>query len=292
VTIGEKLKKLRILRGLTQNDLSGEHVSRNMICQIERGNGNPSLQTLQHLAKKLSVSPGYFMSDDEDISKYLIDAAMPHIKQAFNDGRLRDCIRLCEPFTEEKSDELQHILAICYCRCGEENIEVGYLESAKSDFLLARQYAERSCYAKHERILASFHLANLAEPNFPSRFYRNSYPEYMQNVYEFFTYRQILDLISLGKIEAAAGVYDSLSLENVFYRRHINARFSIARFNYERAKALLLEIIRDKEQGKLTVPFIMQIYKDLELCYKSTGDYESAYKCAKHLLAFTENAHH
>jgi hypothetical protein len=113
----------------------------------------------------------------------------------------------------------------------------------------------------------------------------------MRDIHEAILYRQILDLIAGGSIENAAIIYDSLSIETVHYRRHINARLSIARYNYERAKTLLQEIIRDRENSSVSVPFLMQIYKDLEHCYKATKDFEGAYRCAKQLMAFSESSH-
>lgn len=290
-TIGEKLKKLRLLRNLTQNDLAGEHVSRNMICQIERGAGNPSLQSLKHLAKALSVDPGYFLSEEDDLTKYLILDAMPKIQTALYEERYRECIKLCQPFTEEKNDELCHILALCYFTCGKENYEAGYLESAKSDLMLALQFAKRSHYSNQIEFEVEFFLMTLMERSEHGRFQKMQYPHVMRSIYETFLYRQILDMIEDKKTENAAALYDALSLETVHYRRHINARLSMAGFNYERAKALLHEIIRDREKSGISVPFLMQIYKDLERCYKATHDYEGAYRCSKQLLSFSENLH-
>ena len=279
------------MRNLTQSELAGEKTTRNMICQIERGMGNPSLSTLQYLAEKLDIDPGYFLSEKDDLDEYLIAAALPQIRAVLKEGRLRECIRLCEPFTEANNDELMHILAICYRRCGYENFEVGYLESARSDLLLARQYASRSQYAAHEKSEIDFCLLAMEDPISANRIHAKNFPESMQGIYETVLYRQILDLISVGKTESAAGVYDLLSIETVHYRRHINARLCMARFNFERAKVLLNEIIRDKEKSNISVPFLMHIYKDLEMCCKSTSDMEGAYRCAKQLYSFEKNTH-
>ena len=179
MTIGEKVKKLRTLRNMTQNDLAGEYTSRNMICQIERGSGNPSLATLQYLARTLSVDAGYFLSEDDDLQKYLIYAAMPKIRAALNEKRYRDCIRLCEPFSEEPDEEIKHILTICYLNCGRENFEVGYLESAKSDLLLAKQYTEHSLYSQSEIMQIEYYLSSIENPRSLFEFHKSRFPEQM-----------------------------------------------------------------------------------------------------------------
>ena len=70
IHIGEKIKKLRKLRGMTQAELAGSLITRNMLSSIENGKANPSLDTLTHIAANLSVSVSYLVSDDEDVSFY------------------------------------------------------------------------------------------------------------------------------------------------------------------------------------------------------------------------------
>ena len=45
MNIGEKIKELRMRRRMTQADLAGDTVSRNMVSLIENGSALPSLQT-------------------------------------------------------------------------------------------------------------------------------------------------------------------------------------------------------------------------------------------------------
>ena len=279
------------MRNMTQSDLAGEFTSRNMICQIERGSGNPSLATLQHLAKILEVDAGYFLTTDDDLTKYLIYASMPSIQLALKEKKYRECIRLCSSFSEDPDDQIRHILVICYLNCGKENYEAGYLESAKSDLLFAKQYANHCIYSLSEKLQIEYYLNAIEDPRSISEFRKKQFPEIMRNAHEAILYRKILDMILSGNIENAAIIYDSLSIETVHYRRHINARLSIARYNYERAKTLLQEIIYDKEKSQVSVPFLMQIYKDLEYCYKSTNDFEGAYRCSKQLMAYAEASH-
>ena len=276
---------------MTQSDLAGDMISRNMICQIERGNGNPSLAVMRYLSKKLTVDPGYFLTEEDDLQQHLIGAAMPMIRHALASGRLRECIRLCEPFTDDKSDELTHILATCYYRCGVENYEIGYLESAKSDLLLAKQYAEYSIYSASLKTQIEYLLAVSVDTSSMHKFQKLRVPEAARTVYETVLYRNVLALIADGNIEEASLIHKSLTFEATHYRRHIQARILIASREHDRAAVLLGEIIRDKEKNNINVPFLMQIYRDLELCLKSTGDFEGAYRCSKQLLAFSENTH-
>src|SRR2546430_9815156 len=58
-TIGARLKRLRLERGLSQRDLSSPGVSYAYISRIEAGARTPSVKALRMLARKLAVSVEY-----------------------------------------------------------------------------------------------------------------------------------------------------------------------------------------------------------------------------------------
>ena len=58
-TIGQRLRRLRLERGLSQRELSAPGVSYAYISRIEAGTRQPSVKALRKLAPKLGVSTGY-----------------------------------------------------------------------------------------------------------------------------------------------------------------------------------------------------------------------------------------
>src|SRR5947199_3458588 len=58
-SVGMRLKRLRLERGLSQRELSSPGVSYAYISRIEAGARTPSVKALRMLAKKLSVSVEY-----------------------------------------------------------------------------------------------------------------------------------------------------------------------------------------------------------------------------------------
>jgi transcriptional regulator with XRE-family HTH domain len=58
-TIGERLRRLRKERGLSQRDLSGPGISYAYISRVESGARNPSVKAIRMLARKLGVSADY-----------------------------------------------------------------------------------------------------------------------------------------------------------------------------------------------------------------------------------------
>jgi transcriptional regulator with XRE-family HTH domain len=58
-TIGERLRRIRHERGLSQRDLSGPGISYAYISRVEAGLRNPSVKALRMLAGKLGVTADY-----------------------------------------------------------------------------------------------------------------------------------------------------------------------------------------------------------------------------------------
>src|SRR5438128_10909354 len=73
---GRRLRALRRLRGLTQEEL-GERsdVSGKLVGQIERGDGNPTLEVITGLAEALSVEPAALLQFEEDRAGGSVDRA-------------------------------------------------------------------------------------------------------------------------------------------------------------------------------------------------------------------------
>jgi tetratricopeptide (TPR) repeat protein len=57
--VGQRIRRLRVARGLSQRDVSGPGVSYAYVSRIEAGQRNPSIKALRVLAGKLAVSPEY-----------------------------------------------------------------------------------------------------------------------------------------------------------------------------------------------------------------------------------------
>jgi tetratricopeptide (TPR) repeat protein len=60
--LGERLRTLRVNAGLTQTDLAGERFSKEYVSQIERGKTRPTQETIEWLAQRLGVDPGFLRS--------------------------------------------------------------------------------------------------------------------------------------------------------------------------------------------------------------------------------------
>src|SRR5438067_5129134 len=57
--LGERRRQLRVAAGHTQTDLAGDRFSKEYVSQIERGKTRPTTETIEWLAVRLGVDPGF-----------------------------------------------------------------------------------------------------------------------------------------------------------------------------------------------------------------------------------------
>lgn len=61
--LGERIKKLRKQKKLTQTELVGERLTKGMLSLIENGKAQPSMESLRFIAKRLNVDVDYLQDD-------------------------------------------------------------------------------------------------------------------------------------------------------------------------------------------------------------------------------------
>jgi transcriptional regulator with XRE-family HTH domain len=284
MTLGEKMKYIRKKRGLTQQDLAGDFISRNMISQIERGAATPSVQALAHFSNVLKVDPSVFFDQSSSMDDFEMQENFKEIKSYYRDKKYSMCIRLSSEMmpNEISNDELLLILYDCYYHEAVARFETSDFPGALDCFQKAESYGEKSPYPAFyggkihfmkELIIGYLEDSHIIPANLFS-----TLSEEPDSFYEYALYVILITLIDNNQIERASAIYDTIRLKNEGYRIHINARLAAMRFNLERAKELLLSVI-DRED-EFSAPFLFDVYEDLERYCKSLEDYETAYRCA------------
>lgn len=83
--LGEKLRQARIDSGLSQRQLCGEEITRNMLSLIENGTAKPSMKTLQYLAGRLGKTVSYFLEETAVLSPN--QEVMTSVRQLYDSGK-------------------------------------------------------------------------------------------------------------------------------------------------------------------------------------------------------------
>ena len=276
MNIGEKIKRIRKEKKITQAALSGQRITRNMLSSIERGTANPSLETMEYIASRLSTPLAYFFSDSDDLFFFEKERSIKRIREAFAAKSHKHCIELCEklPDTDE---EIAYILAICNFEIGKKEMLNGSFYTAQKHFKAFDDYASLTrydlrSYENTKRMYACI-INNIQAPLLefdPDLFYVTN-----DSISDFEFYKYFIHN------------YD-YQFKNEIYAKHAMAKRKINERSYREAITILLEIEKEKKSTDYNVYVIFGVYSDLEQCYKLLFDFENAYRYASKKLSLLE----
>lgn len=276
MNIGTKIKELRIRKGLSQAQLVGDRITRNMLSCIEAGKATPSLDTLIYLADRLSVPASYLISDNDDIFFYQKSEKIEEIRRLFSEEKYEACIKSINRL-EKIDDELAFIICSCYFRLGKAFVISGSLASGKKMLKLCSEYAKKTIYDTSMMIafaeLYSSICDNIQSPllELDSEFIEKTIP-----------YREDLEFYKYVTQDY------SFDFTNNVYKTHIAAKELIKNRRYSEAVYELIRIENSKNQGNYNSYVFFSVYGDLEGCFKQLGDFENAYRYASKRLSLLD----
>lgn len=96
--LGEKLRKARLEAGMSQRELCGETVTRNMLSQIENGSAHPSMKTLAFFASQLGKPVSYFLEETAVVSSNT--AIMEQARAQFDGGNWAGAVQALAEFSQ------------------------------------------------------------------------------------------------------------------------------------------------------------------------------------------------
>ena len=100
--LGHRLKQARLEAGLSQRQLCGQEITRNMLSQIENGSAHPSMKTLQYLASRLGKPVSDFLREEE--------TPLDRGRGAYAQGRYAEALELAR---SAQGDEAALLEALC-----------------------------------------------------------------------------------------------------------------------------------------------------------------------------------
>ena len=139
---GRRIKEARIAKKMTQSEVVGDFITRNMLSRIESGNATPSVKTLEYLAETLDIPIASLMPQGEEersLSESMSCAErLLRAKSLFLEGQYEAAAELmeCEEEWGAFSDEFAILSAKCFYCLAET--------CAESDTVRAVELAKRS----------------------------------------------------------------------------------------------------------------------------------------------------
>jgi transcriptional regulator with XRE-family HTH domain len=138
-TIGERLRRLREERGLTQRDLIAPGVSAQYISKIERGQRNASVKALRKIAPKLGITAQYLETGsdipDAEVREFWLDDAELALRLGTDPQGLQAMLQEALANAEAAGDaratvRARLVLGALASRQGDYVTAVGHLEAA------------------------------------------------------------------------------------------------------------------------------------------------------------------
>ena len=279
MNIGKKIKALRMEKFMTQSELAGSEITRNMLSRIENGAAQPSLDTLRYLAARLNVSPGFLLAEEGDESIYLKHNEIRGIERAFISEDYRICRDMCVTSESYTDDEIQMILSECNLAIGIEEFGRGNLRSACEYLDEALESCGKTVY-RTESILATVGIYFRYMRRFSATLSSNVIDEGEVNIYpaltdSFCRYALSLEYLEKGNESEAVSVM-ALEKKESPYSLHLEAKLLMGSGAYAEAYEHLRTILH----GELAVPepMLYYVFCDLEICCKELENFRGAYE--------------
>lgn len=279
--IGEKIKRLRTAKLMTQSELVGGEITRNMLSRIENGAAQPSMATINYIASRLNVSPGFLLAEEDDEILYFKSAEISNIKKAYANKNYSLCREMCIN-SEWSDDELMLILA-------ESTLYVAIESFARGNLHRASELLDEVLECCSKTIYNTDTVASLAQ----------GYFNYMGHISptldissvdisqasklpflndEFFVYSHLFlagEAVGYKKIPYSEEKI-SLLAEKSSYKMHLKAKILMEEAKYSEGYSLLYELLFN-DSYEIPEPMLYFIFGDLEICCKEINDFKGAY---------------
>lgn len=288
--IGEKIRKLRIDRNMTQAELAGDQITRNMLSRVENGAALPSLPTVWYLAERLDVPAGFLLAEGDDDRIWRKMNRIDSIRRMLRAGEARICLELCRSESEqdEADDEIHLIMAQAALAVAAEAFEHGQLHEACRTLDEALEYAGKTVYDT-SAVCASAALYF----RFMRELSPTLYSDVMQDIDDpmlgasdafgrYVLAREALRSGEMRRVEA----YLANQRDEDGWQAHFGAHVAMERGDYAAAEQALSQLLRTGQAGGEVLVYC--VFCDLEICCRELGDFKGAYEYSQSKMALLE----
>ncbi len=294
MNLGEKIKAARIERHMTQKDVVGDYITRNMLSKIENGSATPSVKTLEYLAGALGLPAGYFMN--ESTGDELIPSSITSARRHFKDGEYEACIQVMEEVDMNGGYRDEALLLMARAKIGLSKISMtnGRYEEAIRLAREAISHNDETIYAsaafRTEALLLIARCTMELGGDFLKAMedYQAAYQD--QGLGEFYRLTMAEYYIDQGDFDRARKEMESIhSLSEATKPAYLmlQGRMELKGNQYQKA-AKQLEKAEQLARTTGSNYFMSGLYAMLEQCYREMEDFKRAYHYASMQLQIKE----
>lgn len=145
--LGKRLKEARLAKKMTQSEVVGDFITRNMLSQIESGVATPSIKTLEYLANVLDVSLTNLMPDENEAARNEDVDCIIQAKQFILQGDFNAAVDVLDISSDRFSDEIYALCAIAFVKLAKNASDDGNLQQAIDYAKRAAELSDKGIYA-------------------------------------------------------------------------------------------------------------------------------------------------
>ena len=276
-SLGDRVRQLRVARGMTQTELAGERFSKEYLSQIERGKTRPTGETVEWIAARLGVDPTFLETGASSSEHERVDSVLSRAEATLEAHQYPEVLPILAELGEALNTVSAPDLELRALRTeGWARMYLGQVREAVPLLERARQIAESPAFTDIDRADVLFRLGacrykltsigtamalltealQLAEGSgLPCDRLRSLIYEWRARCY----YHQ-RDWVAAREdvehaLELAEGINDPYAMAQAHFHASVIAerdgRWVLARSHAERAKNLYEEIAHRANVGKL-----------------------------------------
>ena len=144
MTMGERIRRARVEAGLSQRELAGEEMTRNMLSALEHDGANPSVATLKYLSEKLCKPIGYFFGESLAGTEEL--ELLAKARSAWVGGDADACLSCLEGVGSTFGSERDFLKSLAYLDMAENAVRDGRVPYAKTLLEQSWMWGEKTPY--------------------------------------------------------------------------------------------------------------------------------------------------
>ena len=262
MTLGEKLLRARQAAGLSQRQLCGDMITRNMLSQIEHGTAKPSMETLRYLASRLEKPVSYFLEENAVLSPN--QALMEQARSSWKSGAYAEGwlvlkgFRHPDPLLEWEWNHLSFLSGMAAAKAALQDGKPVYARQLLEE---AEQFRRRNPELERQRLLL---LASVPDADLPG------IVRELPSLDEELLLRAEAALAE-GKPDRAEDLLAAVEDKNPGKWNLLMGKLLLGKKEYRQAAVYLQKA--ESEFGAACPPL-------LETCFRELGDYQKAYEYA------------
>ena len=258
--LGEKLRQARTEAGLSQRQLCGEEITRNMLSLIENGSAKPSMKTLQYLASRLGKNVSFFLEETAVLSPN--QTVMASARQFYDDGQFAEAKEVLDTYQSPDPvyDREKEILwVLIRLQLAEEAIRQGRQRYALE---ILQQTPVDTAYLQEELNRKKLLLLGALPEQQVSALLPKLDPELLLRAEEAFAEKHLSRAIHL---------LEAMEDQDTPHRHLLQGKISMQQKKWKSAVSHLR--LAESEYPR-------EVWPMLEVCYRELKNYQKAYEYA------------